>query len=121
MPYFPDSTLVGTTIRVGWLAEDQPFTKGKVHPEFLAKLEILYRHRVSKTRGWHSCQFCPVPLYGLPIEFEGKTHWLGDAEIHVVTSDGHVFAAPDLIYHYIVTHEYLPPVRFIEAVMMTVR
>ncbi len=41
---------------------------------------------------------------------------LGSAEIWVIANDGKIFACPDLILHYIVDHNYLPPEEFIEAV-----
>jgi len=44
---------------------------------------------------------------------------LGSAEIRVVGQDGTVYAAPDLIYHYVVVHDYRPPEEFIQAVMET--
>ncbi len=37
----------------------------------------------------------------------------------MVGQDGTVYAAPDLIYHYVVAHHYRPPDEFIQAVMET--
>ena len=42
---------------------------------------------------------------------------LGSAEIHVTHPDQTVFKAPDMIYHYMEAHDYLPPTPFVEAVM----
>ena len=42
---------------------------------------------------------------------------LGGAEIRVFSAEGTIFAAPTLIYHYIHTHSYDPPIQFCRAVM----
>jgi hypothetical protein len=44
---------------------------------------------------------------------------LGSAEIRVPGSGGRIYAAPDLIYHYVEAHGYRPPDEFVEAVMAT--
>lgn len=41
---------------------------------------------------------------------------LGSGEIRVFNSAGDVFAAPNLIYHYILQHHYRPPDEFLRAV-----
>jgi hypothetical protein len=43
---------------------------------------------------------------------------LGSAEIRVPGKDGKVYAAPNLIYHYIKDCGYLPPQEFIDAVAL---
>ena len=40
---------------------------------------------------------------------------LGSAEIRVFGREEGTYAAPDLIYHYVVDHHYLPPEEFIKA------
>ena len=47
----------------------------------------------------------------------GKTLRLGFAEIRAFSDDGKVYAAPNLMFHYIVDHSYLPPSEFIDAVL----
>jgi hypothetical protein len=42
---------------------------------------------------------------------------LGDAEVRVTGRDGKVYAAPNLLYHYIEKHGYKPPDEFVEALM----
>src|SRR5215831_16890956 len=42
---------------------------------------------------------------------------LGSAEIRVFGNNGHIFAGPDLIFHYMQEHHYLPPDIFVQAVM----
>lgn len=43
---------------------------------------------------------------------------LGSAEIEVEDDHGKIYVAPDLLYHYITGHHYLPPRQFIEAVCL---
>ena len=40
---------------------------------------------------------------------------LGSAEIRVFADGGAIYAAPDLIYHYMVVHRYKPPDQFISS------
>ena len=46
--------------------------------------------------------------------------FLGSAEIRVEIG-GHWLAAPDLVYHYVTDHAYLPPIEFIDAVIGAAR
>jgi hypothetical protein len=52
----------------------------------------------------------------MPETLNGHTVCLGSAEVRVVGA-GVTHAAPDLIYHYVVRHEYRPPEEFIRAVL----
>lgn len=106
----------GEPIRVGWLDRCQTFTQGPTDGTFLGKLKALYNFRVRQTRGFHVCPFCEERRFGLPVEMNGKMLMLGSAEIEVADESGSIYAAPDLIYHYIVDHGYLPPPEFIRAV-----
>jgi hypothetical protein len=47
---------------------------------------------------------------GIPFPF-------GSAEIRVPGKGNIVFAAPEMIAHYVIMHEYRPPEEFIEAVL----
>lgn len=116
MAYFPDLYISGTVVRIGWLDRNEPFNRGAVDPVFLEKLKSYYAARVHQTRGFHMCPFCKQRRFGLPIEIDGKTLTLGSAEIEVATGHGRTYRAPDMLYHYIVEHQYSPPQEFIEAV-----
>jgi hypothetical protein len=118
MAYHPDLSMASTekTLHVGWLAKDQPFSRGKVEQDFSRKLLLCCRHRVRQTRGFHICPFCEQKQFGVPVEIEGKVVKLGSAEIEVVDGRANIYVAPDLIYHYVTQHEYLPPADFIAAV-----
>lgn len=42
---------------------------------------------------------------------------LGHAEIRVFGDAGEVYAAPDMLFHYVACHGYLPPAEFVRALM----
>jgi hypothetical protein len=48
-----------------------------------------------------------------------RRYALGNGEIRVRALDGRIYVAPVLIYHYVVSHGYLPPGEFIAAVTAT--
>jgi len=47
---------------------------------------------------------------------DGKELLLGSAEIEIKDPSGQLYVVPDLIYHYITEHQYLPPPEFVRAV-----
>jgi hypothetical protein len=47
---------------------------------------------------------------------DGEQFFLGSAELWVPASDGSIFAAPNMIVHYVEMHGYLPPPAFVLAV-----
>ncbi len=110
-------------VNVGWLDENKPFPKGETSLEFKAKLFefCLDKYVVQIARGFHTCQFCGVSeheWYEQSKERYGEeAHWLsiGDGEIRVI-GQSTLYAAPTLIHHYVVEHNYKPPDEFIEAV-----
>lgn len=99
---------------VGWLERRAPYQQGDVQPELVAKLLVLCKWPVNRYRGWHGCHFCteyPVRVIDSDGEF-----CLGDGEIHISGIDRKSrYVAPNLIYHYVVAHRYLPPREFLEA------
>jgi len=102
--YFHPEEEAPGTVNVGWLDASHPFPTGETSAGFRAKLERLCRHRVKRTRGRYLCDFCKGP------QKPG-----GSAEIRVAGS-GSIYAAPELIHHYVSAHDYLPPEEFIQAV-----
>jgi hypothetical protein len=101
---------------VGWLDRGRSFNSGTADPDFLLRLKRFYTRRVRQTRGFHLCPFCNERRFGVPIEIDGTELLLGSAEIEVKDTGGKVYVAPDLIYHYITDHQYLPPPEFVAAV-----
>ncbi len=117
MTYYPDlSPYVylwpePDTVNVGWLAQGHPFPTGATTPELRARLALFCapEHLVNQTRGFHVCQWCSA------IQ-QTEQRIIGSAEIRVV-GPRRVYAAPELICHYVVAHDYLPPAEFITAVL----
>lgn len=100
---------------VGWLDSGHPFVQGELEGEVQDTILRLVARPLNMTRGYHNCHFCDVES---PIRLDGGggAVGLGAAEIHVTDPIGRVFAAPDMVAHYITAHRYLPPREFVEAV-----
>lgn len=110
-------------VAVGWLAGDREFNRGMVPAGFVDALIRLHdERRANGTRGFHLCEFCPAPdpFEGMPqTVHEDRSLGLGSAEVRVpaLQVPRYMFAAPNLIIHYVTEHEYLPPAAFVAAVM----
>lgn len=122
MTYYPDLTPYAyepsdrPMLNVGWLAADRPFPEGVVADCVLKALRVLSVARDHQMRGRHECEFCGVDMprvVGGPDESEEVV--LGSAEIHVPAATGLVYAAPNLVLHYIAEHFYCPPEEFCAA------
>ncbi len=134
MTYFKDLTpyeylargepLAPHPLNVGWLSDQMPFEKGETSQDFRDKLLKFCADEfiVNLARGFHVCEFCDLSFEGWFEEQKdkhGKTaHWasIGDGEIRVQGKSA-VYAAPALIYHYVIQHQYKPPDEFIEAIL----
>lgn len=125
MTYYPDlSSFTYTnddpenTVNIGWLDKKHKFPRGKVSDEFLIKLWAFSQIAVHQTRGFHYCPFChQFRFFPLCIQRGAEALELGSAQIRVFGNNGLIYAAPDLLYHYIVKHRYQPPREFIQAVL----
>jgi hypothetical protein len=122
MAYFPDlspyeySSGVAGLINIGWLCRSKPFPKGAVEPTILAKVGQLCGSPSHLTRGFHPCPWCET---WVEEDFlgDGRLRHLGNGEIHVSTGGIYwTYAAPTLIYHYILRHGYRPPQEFLDAI-----
>ncbi|MCM1214563.1 MAG: hypothetical protein NC331_03545 [Lachnospiraceae bacterium] len=106
------------SLNVGWLEKGHPFSTGSVPEEFMEKLWKYFRYPVQVCRGYHVCDLCENPEKGVPvIAFKRQKREAGYYEIRAWGKDGTVYAAPSLIFHYILQHEYRPPQEFMDAVM----
>ncbi len=114
-PYlcFDEHKILGTKA-VGWLSSKHDFCQGETSSAFKSSLFMFCKSAVRRTRGFHTCEFCKQCSSSSMCQEEGL--WLGSAEIRVFYQD-RVYAAPDLIYHYVLRHQYKPPDEFIEAVL----
>ena len=125
MSYFEDLTpysyyhlgISDNTLNIGWLGREQPYNRGEVQEDILASLWEFLHYRMLRLRGFHVCEFCTSSHNGpLPIERNYEILHLGTSEIRVIGNNKKIYAAPDLIYHYIAEHSYRPPEEFLEAV-----
>ena len=126
MAYYPDlsfyqygnSKAWPDVVNVGWLDSVQNYPQGSVSQAFIERLWILCRRRIMTMRGFHVCEFCDMPRDKVPTVQRGEEILsLGFAEIRVFSRSSRVYAAPNLIYHYVVEHHYQPPEEFIQAVL----
>jgi hypothetical protein len=103
--FHPEDERPGT-VNVGWLARQHEFLIGDTSKAFRSRLRMLCtKRKVKRTRGLHRCDFC-----------KGRDKPIGSAEIRV-TGRERVYAAPELISHYVSAHDYKPPEEFIAAVL----
>ena len=95
-------------LAVGWLDSRHSFPTGPVDDLVVAKLRALLETpwQPGIFLGWHDCEFCPsgvVPATGVRNVF--------------VPKEKCIYAAPEMIVHYIEAHGYRPPPVFQEAVL----
>lgn len=112
-----DATLGLDPLAVGWLHRNQPYPTGPVGEDFLAALlPFCYEENlVCAVRVPRRCPLCNeiVP----PVERDGRRAVPGTGEIRVL-GESDIFAAPDLILHYVSAHSYQPPREFVQAVLL---
>ena len=127
MTYFKDLTIYSYHCErqwpmqnnVGWLGPGQLFPTWKPSEGVLDLLWNYCKVRIKQTRGLHDCHMCWE--WGAPHQFswKGEGQHLGSAEIRVFSNRGTIFAAPNLIFHYVSDHGYRPPEEFLEALSET--
>lgn len=102
---------VPDTVNVGWLSSEHLFKRATPSEELLDRVWSLSKVSVAPAKGRHYCEFCAEPDATIG---RGDEHLkLGRAEIRVFSTHGRIYAAPNLLYHYICAHGYLPPVEFV--------
>lgn len=110
------SGLPGTRA-VGWLAASEPYAKGPVDAEVLARLRALHsavRNPLDDpmvpavTAGVHLCELC---------EAEGKRPHGEQLELYVRDPVKGGYEAPAMLVHYMDAHGYRPPRPFVHAVL----
>jgi hypothetical protein len=99
---------------VGWLGADVPFPKAAAAEGLLEALVAFSTVRVAPFRGMHQCEHCSEQTPHVRVD--GKYITLAWAEIRVF-GPSDVYAAPNLIHHYVAVHAYLPPAAFVEAAL----
>lgn len=109
--YIPDFYRPGT-LNVGWLDAANAFPQRAPLGESLDYLWRYCKISIAQTRGIHECELCEEESYHAS---RGNEYLLlGAAEIRVFAGDS-IYAAPTMLYHYMISHHYCPPASFIEA------
>lgn len=112
----PDVERIGMApLAVGFLQRKQPFESGDVNAKLVNKLLPFCATNI-RVFGLPQAMPCPICNEKVSIEINGKMVRLGSAEIRII-GDEAIYAAPDLLPHYIEAHGYQPPAEFIDAVM----
>lgn len=115
-PHDKSSEVDRPILCIGWLARKYPYTQGEVPIAFMEQLWIFCCNSVFYTLGYHRCPFCRNSSFGVLVQRSGRELRLGSGEIRVVGKRA-IYAAPNLIYHYVEAHHYSPPDEFIQAVL----
>jgi hypothetical protein len=104
-------------LNVGWLDDQHDFATADPSEELLSLLLRACEARVGTTRGWHQCELCradpPITVKWGKIQLS-----LGGAEIRVTGASGTRYASPDMVYHYVEVHHYVPPRDFVEGLVL---
>jgi hypothetical protein len=124
MAYFPDLSQYRYVnyrpgvpeLNVGWLSAAMEFGKKKATDALLDRVWNYCALSFEETRGRHVCEFCPEDTSRVAERLGQRLH-LGSAEIRVLSRSGEIYAAPNLIYHYMLAHDYDPPEAFVDALL----
>ncbi len=102
-------------LAIGFLQRGQKFAVGETDPEFLEKL-WPYCELLNRVAALPQAMDCPLCGVAVTAQLGVHTVQLGSAEIRVIGEQA-IFAAPDMLPHYVAVHSYQPPAQFIEAVL----
>jgi hypothetical protein len=105
------------SVNVGWLAREYAFEQQVPSGSVLDALWNFCTISVRQTRGLHDCDLCGPEHRCFIAERHGRRIRLGSAEIAVISRSGTIYSAPDLIYHYVRTHNYRPPDGFLWSLL----
>ncbi len=113
----PDRSL--PTLNVGWLDGEHEYPTRAPDEGLVEALWGLCAVLVVPLRGFHACEVCGTTDHGpLSATRTGVTRKLGFAEIRVFDEvRSVVYAAPNMVFHYVTRHHYDPPAAFKEAAL----
>ncbi|WP_363796316.1 hypothetical protein ABU614_12705 [Lysobacter firmicutimachus] len=101
------------TVNVGWLGNGMSFPRYPPSEELLSLIWQYTQFSVARARGVHYCDLCTSAR--CVEERDGLALLLGAAEMRVFGSEGVIYAAPNMLYHYVRVHHYQPPEAFVRA------
>ncbi|MFZ1083476.1 MAG: hypothetical protein WAN35_00775 [Terracidiphilus sp.] len=112
---FTASNWLVPLLAVGWLEHPQPYTTGLVPDGFDDRLELMVNQfrKVYATYNFRGCMECSI-CKANGIHLVGP---IWSQENLFIPGDDAVYVAPGGIVHYIQEHHYLPPEKFIQAVL----
>ena len=99
-------------LSVGWLGLEGEYSTGEVPHAFTKKLKKLCEQSINPYRGFHRCEFCSEEAVS-----EFSWNKIGNGEIRIKSREGIWYIAPKMIHHYVVEHQYKPPLEFIKCVL----
>jgi len=105
-------------VNIGWLRANHPHSTGDTTANFQGSLLKFCLDPPWGHRGLHYCGLGECSGRREPIRAgeRGRSIRLG-AGVIIVAGCTRTYAAPNLIYHYVVAHGYRPPDEFIDAVL----
>jgi hypothetical protein len=102
------------TKNVGWLAQGHDFRTAEPTEDVLRTSWNFCKISIARMRGTYECDLCSNTT-SYYAQRDGEGLLLGSSEIRVFSAQGEIYAAPNLIYHYIAVHRYAPPDAFLRA------
>ena len=91
-------------VNIGWLDIGKDYPKGEVSKELIEKIKLAPTQE--RYKGFHLCPFCDKNK-GRPASCTSNQQ---------VEGNGKIYVFPQLLAHYIESHQYLPPKEFLDAV-----
>lgn len=119
MTYLPDLAETGNVRSVGYLSPEHDYPQGETSEAIFDRLASLVLLHLIKWMGYHWCELGSCGSN----QAQPELYWHGMNIPRYCSSDilvpdkTVVYMAPSLIIHYMRAHRYLPPVRFLEAVL----
>ena len=107
-------------VAIGWLNPVYDYPVGDVSIDFSIRIERFCTKPLIRTFGAEFCSLCGVEeVVQIQLQSGKKFTLYGANEIRILSLDrSKVYAAPDILLHYIVYHYYAPPQEFIDAVLV---
>ena len=107
-----------TAKAVGWLDANHPYPKGNSTDIFVQNLWHRCKNPPIKHFGYHVCGLCghDENNWGIRIDNGQEQFDVGNGDI-IVFGQEDIYVAPNMIYHYVVNHNYQPPDSFVIATL----
>ena len=64
------------TLNIGWLDGTHPYPQGHASEQLIARLWVFCQERVNQMRGFHQCQLCHEPAFGIACSVATKSFGL---------------------------------------------